>query len=156
MNTRRKLTLLIAAIAALSAFVGFTGTTTAAKTPTYFVYKQCSSATLCKSAVYTQGNKIVTLQIGAQCTDSRVTLSGSSQTPVKFSKKTGKFKLTTETRSYSYATGEVINGTMEVSGKVSKKKKVSGTYKVDKAVSECAGVLSGKFSAKYKGTQKGG
>lgn len=156
MNTRRKLTLLIAAIAALGSFIGFTSTTIAAKTPTYFVYKQCTSKTSCKSAAYTLGNKIITFQLGAKCTDSRVTLSASNQKAVRFNRKTGKFKFTTEARSYSYATQESSVGTMTVTGKVSKKKKVSGSYTVDKAVAECAGVLTGKFSAKYKGTQKGG
>lgn len=156
MNTRRNLSIIGILVIALVAMAGLSvSSTSAAKIPTYLVYKQCTSKTSCKAAAYTLGNKIETLQISGKCSDGRVTVSGSAQ-GVKFSRKTGKFKASMPTSSYSYATGEVINGTMEVTGKVSKKKKVSGSYTVDKAVAECAGVLSGKFSAKYKGTQKGG
>ena len=151
MFARRSLVVLIAALAALSMSAAFAS---AAKTPTYHVYKKCKTKYDCSGAAYfnKKQTRAITLQASAYCSDKSyvsAVFSGSAKVSSK-----GKFSVTADVSNYDVTNQTSVSGKATLSGKLKKKDKVTLNWSVDKAPEACP--TSGKLTLKYKGTQKGG
>lgn len=142
---------LAAALLAVPAFAS------AAKAPTYYRYgAKCNNKTkICTQSAYTnsKNTRLVSFYIGLTCTSGN---TGGLQVlnPVKIKNK--KFSFTYGVSSSEKDGSGQVYGIATISGKSTKKDKVTGSWKIDKAATGCENTLSGKFTLKYKGAQHGG
>jgi hypothetical protein len=149
----KKLSLLVGlAAVAIAVAVAPAG---AVKLPTYYVYQKCNKKkTSCLGAGYVQGSKLVSMSLSPKCTKTSF-LQISSGNPVKIS-SSGKFSFTAQVSTYNTGDTESVTGTATVKGKVKSKKKITGTWKVDKVASSCSKVDHGSYKFKYTGVAHGG
>lgn len=151
MFARRTLVVLAACLAALAMSAAFAS---AAKTPTYHVYKKCKDKYNCTGAAYlnSKQTRIVTVSSSFYCSDKSyvsVSYSGSAKVSSK-----GKYSVEVPSNNWDVTAQATVKGTAKISGKVTKKDKVTINWEIDNAPTACP--KSGKLTAKYKGTQKGG
>jgi hypothetical protein len=99
---------------------------------------------------------MVAFNLGPKCSTKGSSYSASSNgVPFKINSK-GKFSTTITSNSYDTGDAQGTAGVVTISGKVTKKDKVKGTWSTDKVSPGCANVQSGKFDMKFKGKQVGG
>lgn len=125
---------------------------------TYYRYADCKSKTNCKVNIYTNAKKtkVVTLQVAPKCSDGNYLQAVTGASPRI---KKGKFTATYRVSSYPKNGGNesVVYGDIKVSGKYSKKKnRFTGSWSVTNVSSNCTGIKTGTFTAKYKSKQSGG
>ncbi len=126
----------------------------AAQAASYYVYKQCASANNCDGSAYTSksGRKMITFSLGKKCDDgSMVTIVAEK---LKIS-KTGHFSAEVKLNIWKMTEQLSYTGTAQITGKVKRKKKVTGSVTVTTEAPNC-GSLSGNYRMKYAYTQTGG
>ncbi|MFT4048581.1 MAG: hypothetical protein QM648_01945 [Solirubrobacterales bacterium] len=142
---------LATALLALPAFAS------AAKAPTYYRYgAKCNKKTkICLQSGYTnsKNSQLISFYVGLTCKSGS---TGSLQVlnPVKIKNK--KFSFTYGVSSTDKTESEQVYGIATISGKSTKKDKITGSWKIDKTATGCENTKSGKFTMKYKGAVHGG
>lgn len=126
-----------------------------AKPVAYNYGAHCNSKKICKQLIYTnaKSSRIISVQLVGACKDASSSIFTELKKPGKINSK-HKFKLELTTGSSDGNTAE--NGKLTMTGKLSKKKKITGKWSIDKVVPGCANLKTGKFSLKYKGPIFGG
>lgn len=157
MSFRRLIIGFVACLAALT--LGAT-LASAAKAPTYHVYKKCSTKIDCSVVGYfnAKQTRAVTVSIGKRCSD-RSFLSISFSGSAKVSKK-GKFTAETTLNNWDTTANQSVKGSATIKGTLTKKNKkkykLTLKYTADGVPAACAPLAKGTETAKYKGTQTGG
>jgi hypothetical protein len=153
MNLKRLVLVVIAlAMLAVPAYAA------AAKLPTYYRYGSKCTKIGCSLAAYTnsKSTRMVAFSLGPKCSATGSNFSASSDGVVFKINSKGKFDTTIKSNSYDTGSSQGTAGIVTITGKVTKKDKVKGTWSVDKTSPGCANVMTGKFDMKYKGKQQGG
>lgn len=143
----RSFALVLTVLTALALAPGFA---IAAKRPVFHTYEQCVKGVgYCVARLVTNGSgrQLASFALVPQCSNKR-TLSMQNYIKTKIS-KAGKFKYTVDAVTWPTTGSESVTGRMTITGKLVKKKKITGSWKLDKYSDACASVATGKFSMKY-------
>lgn len=121
---------------------------------TYQTYEKCSPASCPVSGQSNEKGTKIGISVSIDCEKSGSAISGASSF-LKVNKKTGKFKGTFKLRSFDKDDQDYIvndtEGTMTLTGKLKKKKKITGDYAATGLSPGCVGSAAGSFTAKYSG-----
>jgi hypothetical protein len=124
--------------------------------PTAHLYgAKCSKKSGCKQSAYLDGKqkKIYSFNRVYNCSKSGSSLSAYMSGQPRFKKGKVTFKMSVTS---SDSGEESVLGTSTVKMKLKKKKKLTGSWKIDKVAPGCKNVTKGKIKLKYKGPLYGG
>lgn len=116
---------------------------------------QCSKQSGCQQTAYLDGKqkKIYSFNRTYKCKKSGSSLSAYMSGQPKFKRGKVTFKMSVT----SVDSGEeTVLGTSTVKAKLKKKKRLTGSWKIDEVADGCKNVAKGKFKLKYKGPLYGG
>lgn len=125
--------------------------------PTAQLYgAKCSKKSGCKQSAYLDGNhkKVYSFNRTYKCKQKDSYLSTYMSGQPKFNKK-GRATIKMNVTS-SDSGKETVLGTMTVKAKLKKKKKLTGSWKIDKVADGCSNLKKGSFKLKYKQALYGG
>ena len=123
---------------------------------TFYRYASCGSPDFCPTElrVNESHTRILELDVGAKCKKRGASLSASNDKSVKI-KRGGRFSAKLDVISRNSEDEFGVLAKLKVSGKITKRKKVTGKYSVKNVASGCASVAHGTFKLKYRGKDAG-
>lgn len=152
----KRLSATIAVLIAIAVIVP--AAATAAKTPTYLIYKKCSTKILCQyfGATNSANTKIQTLQLGPKCKAKGSVFTSYSTKKISLNSKK-KFSAVLDYSSRDQGATTAVTGKVNVSGKIYKKDEISLKYDIDGELSDgCKNLKDTTVTIKYAGSQTGG